>query len=285
MNIEAIFDEQTYTMTYIVYDKSTGDSVVIDPVLDYDSFSGKMDLVSYQKVKAFINAHNLKLHYVLETHAHADHLSSSQYFKKDFPHVKIAIGKNITLVQETFKKIFNLKELKVDGSQFDELFEDGQIFKAGTLEFKVFYTPGHTPACVSYLIEDSIFTGDALFMPDYGTGRCDFPKGNAKALFHSVSDVIYKLPEHTKIFVGHDYQPGGRELLYSTTVKESKERNIQLKGHTSEGEFVEFRTKRDATLQAPRLLLPSIQVNINAGELPMAEENGVRYLKLPVIEK
>ncbi|EQC47866.1 metallo-beta-lactamase domain protein [Bacteriovorax sp. BSW11_IV] len=284
MKIEALFDESTYTMTYIVFDEATKDAVVIDPVLDYDSFSGKLNHNSYHKVLEYINAHKLNVHFVLETHAHADHLSSSQLFKKDFPGVKIGIGKNITQVQETFKEIFNLEDLKVDGSQFDSLFADGEEFNAGVLKFKVFNTPGHTPACVSYYINDSLFVGDAIFMPDYGTGRCDFPKGDAKALYNSVHNIIYSLPKETKIYVGHDYMPGGRPLEYKTTVQASMDANIQLKGGTSEADFIKFRTTRDATLQAPRLLLPSIQVNINAGELPEKENNGIRYLKLPIVE-
>ncbi|MFV8259602.1 MBL fold metallo-hydrolase [Bdellovibrio bacteriovorus] len=282
LQIQHFFDSVTSTLTYVVYDQDTRDAVVIDPVWDYDPASGKLSTKSMDPVVAFVKEMKLHPHYVMETHAHADHLSSSQLFKNFFPDIKIAIGERITEVQKVFKKVFNMNDLNTSGSDFDILLKEGEVLQAGSLKIKTLFTPGHTPACASYLIEDAIFTGDALFMPDSGTGRCDFPAGSAENLYDSVTGKIYSLPENTRIFVGHDYQPNGRALMYQTTVNEEKNQNIQLKGHTSKEDFVKFRQERDATLAAPKLLLPSIQVNIRAGQLPAAEENGTRYLKLPL---
>lgn len=282
LQIKHFFDSITSTLTYVVYDQDTQDAVVIDPVWDYDPASGKLSTKSMDPVVAFVKEMNLRPHYVMETHAHADHLSSSQLFKNFFPDIKVAIGERITEVQKVFKKVFNLNDLNTTGSDFDILLKEGEVLQAGSLKIKTLFTPGHTPACASYLIEDAIFTGDALFMPDSGTGRCDFPAGSAENLYDSVTGKIYSLPANTRIFVGHDYQPNGRELMYQTTVDEEKNKNIQLKGHTSKEDFIKFRQERDATLAAPKLLLPSIQVNIRAGQLPAAEENGMRYLKLPL---
>lgn len=282
MKIEVFYDKTTFTLTYLIFDEATKDAIVIDPVLDYDQYAGKLSHTSFEKVHQFIQEKKLNLQYVLETHAHADHLSSSQIFKDHYPNVKIGIGEHIKVVQETFKGVFNLVELNISGEQFDHLFKDGEVLKIGPFEIKVINTPGHTPACVSYLIEDHLFTGDALFMPDFGTGRCDFPKGCAEDLYHSIHEKLYELPDETKVYVGHDYQPGGRELMYQTTIGESKKSNIQLKAETSREDFVSFRKARDATLSAPKLLLPSIQVNIDAGKLPKAEKNGVSYIKLPL---
>ncbi|MGV3523217.1 MAG: MBL fold metallo-hydrolase [Candidatus Sericytochromatia bacterium] len=282
MKIEALYDAPTFTLTYLVYDEATRDAVVIDPVLDYDPAASRISLTSYEKLKARILEHGLTLHYVLETHAHADHLSSSQYIQHDFPGVKIGIGAHITRVQEVFKPVFQASDLATDGSQFDQLFQDGEVFTAGALRFQVLFTPGHTPACVSYLIEDAVFTGDALFIEDYGTGRCDFPGGSVEDAYHSIHDVLYDLPDATRVFVGHDYQPQGRPLRYETTIGVSKAENISLRAETAQEDFVRFRSERDSTLAAPRLLLPSVQVNINAGRLPTPEANGVSYLKLPI---
>jgi glyoxylase-like metal-dependent hydrolase (beta-lactamase superfamily II) len=282
MKIETFFDPKTYTLTYIVFDPQTHDAVIIDPVLDYESGASKISFESLNKHKAFIQEHELKLHYILETHAHADHLSSSQYLKEDFPTAKIGIGANITLVQEVFKGLFNNQTLKTDGSQFDQLFQDQEVFTAGSLAIKVINTPGHTPACVSYLIEDAVFTGDSLFMEDYGTGRCDFPGGSAQDCFTSIHDKLYALPDQTRVFVGHDYQPGGREVKFETTIGISKEKNLYLRAATSESEFVAQRNQRDSGLAAPALLLPSVQVNVNAGKFPEPEDNGVSYLKIPI---
>lgn len=282
MKIEAQFDPDTFTLTYIVWDEKTRDAVIIDPVLDFDPASGQVACDSMVKIDDYVKENSLNVKGILETHAHADHLSSSQYLKKNYPEAIVAISERITIVQYTFKGVFNLKALNTDGSQFDKLLKDNEVAEFGSVKIKVLPTPGHTPACTSFLIEDNLFTGDSMFMPDFGTGRCDFPAGSAKDLYHSVQNVIYALPDETKIFVGHDYQPGGRELKYQTTVKESKEQNKQLKTNTTEAEFLEFRENRDKELSAPRLLLPSIQVNVDAGHLPREEDNGKRYLKIPL---
>lgn len=283
MDIKTFFDERTFTLTYVVHDADSADCVIIDPVLDYDPVGSKIWNESAQEVVEFVRDKGLRPHYILETHAHADHLSGSRLLKKHFPQAKVGIGRRITEVQSTFKQVFALPaDFPEDGSQFDELFDDNQTVRAGTLEFSVMYTPGHTPACASYLIGDALFTGDALFMPDMGTGRCDFPGGSAMDLYHSIHDRIYELDGSTRIFVGHDYQPGGRELKYQTTVDEQKQDNIQLKADTTLEKFMEFRTARDKTLNAPKLLFQSIQVNIDAGAMPKADDAQRRYLKIPL---
>lgn len=282
MEIKSFFDERTSTLTYVVYDPNTRDAIVLDPVMDYDPASGGISRQSVTQVVDFLNQHHLKLHYVLETHAHADHLSGSQVLKEACPNVKVAIGRKITEVQATFRNVFALgSEFPVDGRQFDRLLDDGEILEAGSIKVRTLFTPGHTPACASYLIGDALFTGDAIFMPDSGVGRCDFPGGSAKALYDSVQRRIYELPEETRIFVGHDYQPSGRELRYQTTVGEQKRSNVLLRADTSEETFVATREKRDATLPAPKLLFQSVQVNIDAGHLP-APVDGIRYLKMPL---
>lgn len=282
MNIHHLFDPDTFTLTYIVSDSKSKDAVIIDPVLDFDQASGELTSLSLNRITDYIRENNLNVRAILETHAHADHLSSSQVLKKIYPQAILGIGEKIQLVQETFKTYFNIDYLKIDGSQFDHLFKDFEQVQFGTLKMQAIPTPGHTPACMSYLFEDAIFTGDALFMPDYGTGRCDFPKGSAKELYHSVSKNLYSLPDETRVFVGHDYSPNGREMRFQTTIGESKRSNIQLKMTTSESEYVAFRENRDKTLKAPRLLLPSIQINIDAGHLPPKEDNQKSYLKLPL---
>lgn len=282
MEIKSFYDERTSTMTYVVFDPNSRDALVIDPVMDFDPAGGGISRQSVTKVVEFLNQHQLKLHYVLETHAHADHLSGSQLLKDACPNVKLAIGRRITEVQATFRDVFALGEgFAIDGRQFDKLLDDNEILEAGTLKLRVIFTPGHTPACASYLVEDALFTGDAIFMPDSGAGRCDFPGGSAKTLYASVQERIYQLPDETRIFVGHDYQPGGRELRFETSVGEQKRANVALKAVTSETDFVTFREKRDATLPAPKLLFQSVQVNIDAGRLP-EPVNGIRYLKLPL---
>lgn len=281
--IKEFFDQNTWTITYVVWDEHTKDAIVIDPVMDYDAASSKTTEKSAKTVMDFLRAKELKLHYILETHAHADHLSGSQIIKRDFPEAQIAIGEKITEVQEIFKNVFLMPEnFKSDGSQFDRLLKNNEEFYAGSLKIKTLFTPGHTPACASYYIEGNIFVGDALFMPDYGTGRCDFPGGSATKLYHSVHEIIYALPENTKVFTGHDYLPNGRSLKFMATVAEEKAENIQLKAHTSAEEFVRFRTERDRTLAAPKLLLPSVQINIDAGHLPKPSKNGKRYLRIPI---
>ncbi|MEN0059642.1 MAG: MBL fold metallo-hydrolase [Bdellovibrio sp.] len=281
--VKEFFDKATWTLTYVVFDPGTRDAVVIDPVWDYDPAASKMSQHSIEQVYKYVQEQNLKVHYILETHAHADHVSGSQVLKKKIPGALIGIGARITDVQKVFKGVFNLHEdFRTDGSQFDLLLQEESPLAAGALTIKTLYTPGHTPACGTYVIGDAVFTGDALFMPDYGTGRCDFPAGSAEDLYHSVQEKIYGLPDHFRVFVGHDYLPNGRALAFESTIGEEKTQNIQLKSDTTRDQFVHFRLTRDKTLAAPRLLLPSVQVNIDAGRLPQEEDNGVCYLKIPV---
>lgn len=281
MKVQHFFDTDTSTLSYVVFDEATKDAVVIDPVLDFDPPSGQILDHSAQTLIKFIKDNGLNIHYILETHAHADHLSSSQLLKQNFPHSKLGISQRIKVVQEVFKNVFNLSGFRADGSDFDFLIVDEVAFKAGSFSIFPIPTPGHTPACTSFVIGENVFTGDALFMPDYGTGRCDFPKGSAAELYKSVMR-LYQLPDDTLVFVGHDYQPNGRALQFQTTIGESKNKNIQLNSSTDRDKYISFRETRDKTLKAPRLLLPSLQVNIAAGHLPIQEENGVSYLKLPL---
>lgn len=282
-SIKTFYDPATFTLTYVVYDEDSRDAVVIDPVLDYNPIGSVVSDQSFQQVVDFVAENNLNLHYVLETHAHADHLSSSQLFRDEYPDIKVAISERITDVQSVFKTVYNLEESFVtDGNQFDTLIKDFETFEAGTLSIKALPTPGHTPACLSFLIGDAVFTGDALFMPDYGTGRCDFPAGDARTLYRCVTDNLYSLPDETRVFVGHDYQPGGRNVAWESTIGEEKASNIQLKGDTTEEDFVAFREKRDSGLAAPKLIYQSILVNIDAGHLPKMESNNQRYLKIPL---
>jgi len=282
MNIETFFDPVTSTLTYVVFDPQTRDAVVIDPVLDYDVLSSKTSTTSIARVATFLEQKELKLRYVLETHAHADHLSGSQYLKRRFG-APVAIGAAIVDVQKVFSRVFDLGDaVPTDGSQFDRLLADGEKIAAGALPLEIIATPGHTPACVTYKIGDAIFTGDALFIEDYGTGRCDFPSGSADALYTSVHERLYALPDATRVFVGHDYQPNGRALRAETTIGRSKESNVQLQASTSREEFVTRRNERDAMLPAPRLLFPSVQVNVDAGRLPRPHANGQRYLTIPL---
>ena len=281
--IQPFFDERTYTLTYVVYDEKTKDAVVIDPVLDYEPGASAVWTESVDKAADFVEENDLKLHYIMETHAHADHLSGARRIRKRFPEAKIAIGAKITQVQELFKGVFNLpEEFPTDGRQFDVLLDDEEVIEAGTLEIETMYTPGHTPACSTYDIGDAAFTGDALFMPDFGTGRCDFPGGSAEDMYESVAERIYSLPDDYRTFVGHDYQPGGRDVEYQATIAEQKENNVFMPASRSKEEFVEARQERDATLSAPRLLLQSLQVNIDAGNLPEKEDNDKAYLRIPV---
>lgn len=280
--VNAFYDTRTETISYIVWDKETKDAVVIDPVLDYDPVGSSIWIDSVQKLVHMVAENKLTVHYVLETHAHADHLSSSQELKQHWPNMKVAISEHITKVQALFKGVFGLPEsFPVDGCQFDRLIRDGECFHAGSLEVKAIATPGHTPACMTYKIGDKIFTGDAIFMPDMGTGRCDFPAGSAEDLYNSITSRIYTLPDDTRMFVGHDYSPGGRPWAYETTVGAQKRSNIQLDGNTSKESFLAFRTTRDATLAAPRLLYQSVQVNVDAGHLPSKERTGGPWLRLP----
>jgi len=283
MEIKPFYDERSFTVTYAVYDAATKDAVIIDPVLDYNPVGSKIWTESVDQLIAFIKENGLKPAMIAETHAHADHLSGAQMIKEVFPDAQIAIGENITVIQQTFKNFFGLPdEFPTDGRQFDRLFKDGETVQAGSLEFKVIFTPGHTPACASYLFGDAIFTGDAIFMPDMGTGRCDFPAGSAHDLYNSITNKLYTLPDKTRVFVGHDYQPGGREVAFETTIGEQKKSNVQLRDGLSEAEFTKFRSERDKELAAPKLLFQSIQINIDAGSLPDAEDNDKRYLKIPL---
>ncbi|MEL6344918.1 MAG: MBL fold metallo-hydrolase [Myxococcota bacterium] len=281
MNIHPFYDPATYTLTYVVFDPETRDAVVIDPVLDFDPLRVAVETRSNDAVVRFIREQGLTVHYMLETHAHADHLSGSQGLKHEIGG-KVAIGEQITAVQEVFKGVFHLPDsFATDGSQFDHLIEDGEVLEAGALTIKALHTPGHTPACMSYLIDDAVFTGDALFMPDFGTGRCDFPRGSAEDLYDSIQK-LYALPDETRVFVGHDYQPGGRALAFETTIGASRDHNVQLRGDTGREDFIAFRTARDEKLRPPRLIFQSVQVNINAGAIPTTDENGRKYLTLPI---
>lgn len=281
MNIETFYDERTSTLTYIVFDPETKDAVVIDPVLDYDPVGSKLWTESVDLVITYLRENDLKLHAVLETHAHADHLSGAKRIKAEFPDVVIGIGKRIVDVQRVFKTIFDLPlTFRTDGSQFDRLFEPNEEIKAGSLTFLAIPTPGHTPACSSYKIDGHVFTGDTLFQPDVGSGRCDFPGGSATDLFRSVTQTLYALPGDTVVHPGHDY-PEGREVKSSATIDEHRLSNVAIPANSSEIEFVRWREERDAGLRAPKLLFQSVQVNINAGDLPDTE--GERhYLKIPV---
>ena len=279
--IRAYFDEPTNTASYLVWDSATLEGAVIDPVLDFDSSTGKASVASADEILADAAAAGIKIVWVLETHAHADHLSGAPYIKLKTG-AKVGIGEHIRDVQRIFRPVFNAIDISGDGSEFDHLFRDGERFKIGRLEVEVLYTPGHTPACVSYRIADAVFVGDTLFMPDYGTARADFPGGDARALYRSIKRVL-DLPPETRLFLCHDYKAPGRDVYaWETTVGEERKKNPHVHDGVSEDEFVAMRTKRDATLAAPLLLLPSIQVNIRAGKFPPAESNGVHYLKVPV---
>ncbi|NUN15198.1 MAG: MBL fold metallo-hydrolase [Myxococcales bacterium] len=282
MEVKEIFDPKTFTLTYVVYDSHTKDAVIIDPVLDFDPLTWRYATRSADAVDEVIKARALKVHWILDTHAHADHLSGMEVLKERFG-AATAIGKEITFVQSYFKQIYNLPDtLPVDGRQWSRLLDDGDVLNAGSLSIKVLHTPGHTPACMSYVIGDAVFTGDALFMPDYGTGRCDFPNGSAEAMYRSVKEKLYTLPKETRVFVGHDYMPDGREMKFETTIAESMAYNVQLNERTTMAEFVSFRQKRDRLLDPPALILQSLQVNIDAGRMPPAEPNGRVYLKMPI---
>ncbi len=282
MEVKAFFDAPTFTLTFVVWDEETKDAVVIDSVLNYDPLSSTTSTTSLDEVSDYVRQNGLRVHYALETHAHADHLSGAQMLKKRFD-AKTAIGQHITAVQEVFKGVFDLgDDFATDGSQFDELIEHGETLQAGSLEVEAIATPGHTPACLSYLIGDALFTGDALFMHDYGTGRCDFPKGSASDLYDSVQDRLYSLPDETRVFPGHDYMPEDRPLAWETTIAKSKAENPHLRPETALKEFVSLRQARDKELDAPRLLFQSVQFNINGGQFTQPGSTGIRYFKLPV---
>lgn len=282
MEVKAFFDAPTFTLTFVVYDEATKDAVVIDSVLNYDPIASQTSTESLDELSNFVRSNGLRVHYALETHAHADHLSGAQMVKKRFD-AKTAIGENIVAVQEVFKGVFDLGAgFPTDGSQFDKLIAHGERLRAGSLEVRAIATPGHTPACLTYQIGDAIFTGDALFMHDYGTGRCDFPKGSASDLYDSIQDRLYTLPDGTRVFPGHDYLPDGRDLQWETTIAKSKAHNPHLRPETALEEFVSLREARDKQLEAPRLLYQSVQFNIHGGQLPAPGATGIRHFKIPV---
>lgn len=279
--VHGIFDPATWTVTYVVYEKVGSACAIIDSVLDYDHKSGRTHTTSADKVIAFVKEKNLKVEWILETHAHADHVTAAPYLKEKLGGVT-AIGDHIQQVQKVFQGVFNLESsFKTDGSQFGHLLKEDEEFKIGELTAKTLFVPGHTPACVAYQIGDAVFVGDTMFMPDVGTARCDFPGGDAKVLYQSVRKLL-SLPNETRLFMCHDYPPTDRAICFETTVAEQREKNIHVHDGVSEAEFVSMRSKRDATLEMPVLILPSVQVNIRAGEMPPAEANGVAYLKIPV---
>lgn len=278
--IESFFDEVTFTATHVVSCPVSRAAAVIDSVLDYDPKAGRTSTAAAERVLAYVRDHDLQVQWHLETHAHADHLSAASFLKSKVGG-RIAIGTHIRAVQGVFKPVFNAKDMNTDGAQFDHLFEDGERFRIGELEAQVMHTPGHTPACVTYLIGDDAFVGDTLFMPDYGSARCDFPGGDARTLYQSIRKVL-SLPPQTRLHLCHDYLPGGRAAIWETTVAEQRAHNVHVHDGVSEEEFVQMRSARDKTLAMPTLLLPSIQVNICAGHLPPAEDNGISYLKIPL---
>lgn len=282
LTIESFFHEPTNTVTYVVSDPATAHCVIIDPVMDYDAASATLSHDFADKIVSHIDKNGLEVEWILETHAHADHVTAAPYLKAKLGGL-IGIGEHICRVQDMFKGIYHFDDsLAVDGSQFDHLFSDGEVIQVGHVPITIMHTPGHTPACVSYLIEDAVFVGDTLFMPDYGSARADFPNGSARTLFQSIRKLL-ALPGETRMFVGHDYKAPGREdYLWETTVIEQRLGNIHVKDGTSEKDFVSMREERDATLAVPKLLYPSIQLNIRAGKLPPEESNDKHYLKLPL---
>jgi len=281
IEIQAFFDEATNTVSYLVADPATGRAAIIDPVLDYDQRTGEASTASADAILAAIAAKSLTVDWVLETHAHADHLSAAPYIKVKTG-ARIGIGEHIRDVQRIFRPVFNAVDVKGDGSEFDHLFSDGERFALGATEVEVLHVPGHTPADVAYRFGDAVFVGDTLFMPDYGTARADFPGGSASDLYRSIRKLLL-LPPETRLFMCHDYKAPGRDhYAWETTVARQRAGNVHVHDGISEGDFVAMRTARDATLKAPVLLLPSVQVNIRAGKLPPADTDGVHYLKIPV---
>ncbi len=280
-NLKAFFDAATNTVTYLVWDPATRAAAIIDPVLDFDPNAARLNTASADAVIAAAAAEDLRIDWILDTHAHADHLSGADYLRR-VTGAKLGIGAHITQVQKAFIPLFGVTDDSPDERVFDVLLNEGDTLPLGALEIRVLHTPGHTPACVTYLIDDMAFVGDTLFMPDYGTSRADFPGGDAAILYRSIRKIL-ALPPETRLFVGHDYLPESRETFaWETTVAEERARNIHVHDGVSEGDFVEMREARDKTLDAPRLILPSLQVNIRAGALPPAEKDGQVYLKLPV---
>ncbi|MCC8404349.1 MBL fold metallo-hydrolase [Paraburkholderia sp. MMS20-SJTN17] len=285
MSIEGFFDPDTSTISYLLRDAETRECALIDSVLDFDPKSGRTGTACADKLIARVRELRLNVRWLLETHVHADHLSAAPYLKERVGG-QIAIGAQVIRVQEVFGKLFNAGlDFKRDGKQFDRLLTDGDVLEIGGLSVRAMHTPGHTPACMTYVVSDgretAAFVGDTLFMPDYGTARCDFPGGDARSLFRSINKVL-SLPAETKLYMCHDYQPGGREVQFVSTVAEQRERNVHVRDGTSEETFVAMRTSRDAKLGMPQLMLPSVQVNMRAGQMPQAEDNGISYIKIPL---
>jgi glyoxylase-like metal-dependent hydrolase (beta-lactamase superfamily II) len=280
--VQAFFHEASHTFSYVAWDPATRKAAVIDAVLDYDAASGRTAHAAAEKIVAFVREHDLAVDWVIDTHVHADHLSAAPWVQSELGGT-LAIGEHIRDVQHVFGTLFNAGEAFArDGSQFDHLFGDGERYRVGGIEAQAIHTPGHTPACMTHLIGDAAFVGDTLFMPDYGTARCDFPGGNAATLYRSIRR-IFDLPDATRIFLCHDYKaPGRDEFAHQTTVAAERQGNIHVRDGIGEDEFVAMRRARDATLKVPQLLLPAVQVNMRAGQLPPAEDNGVRYLKIPL---
>ncbi len=280
-SVKAFFDKDTWTVSYVVYEKAGSACAIIDSVLDYDPKSGRTSTRSADEIIEYVRQEGLLVEWILETHAHADHLTAAPYLQKQLGG-KIAIGEHIKTVQKVFKGVFNLeRNFAVDGSQFDTLFTDGQHFQIGNLEAEVVFLPGHTPACTAYKIGDAVFVGDTIAMPDVGTARCDFPGGDARQLYRSIKKLL-SLPPDTRLFMCHDYPPAGRDVCFETTVADERAHNIHVHDGIDEDTYVAMRTKRDAGLAMPVLILPAVQVNIRAGNLPPAEDNGTVYLKIPV---
>ena len=280
-DVAAFLHADSNTWSYVASDPATRTAAIIDPVLDFDAKSGRTGTTSAQALLEHARQHALDVRWLLETHAHADHLSAAHWLKAQLPDARLAIGAGIRTVQATFRPLFNA-DFAIDGSQFDALFEDGDAFDFGASNARVFAVPGHTPDSVAYLIGDALFTGDSLFLPDGGSARCDFPGGDAAQLYRSIQRLFAELPDDTRVFVCHDYGPGGRALAHETTIGAQKRDNIHLRGGVDEAAFVATRTTRDATLPVPALLLPALQVNLRGGALPAPEDNGVRYLKIPL---
>ena len=280
--VHGFFDPVTFTVSYVVQDPESSACAIIDPVMDFDAASGRTHTESADKIVAHIGAHDLQVQWIVETHVHADHLTAAPYLQEKLGG-KTVIGAPVTIVQQAFRKIFNTgTDFPLDGSQFDRLIRDGEKLHIGGLELRAMHTPGHTPACMTYLAGDAAFIGDTMFMPDYGTARADFPGGDARALYHSIRKIL-ALPPETRLFLCHDYQtPERKQFVWETTVAAQKSGNVHVHDGISEEDFVKMRTARDATLNMPALILPSVQINMRAGHFPAAEENGVSYLKLPL---
>jgi len=280
--VHGFFDPVTFTASYVVQDPESSACAIIDPVMDFDAASGRTHTESANKIVAHIEAHDLQVQWIVETHVHADHFTAAPYLQKKLGG-KTVIGAPVTIVQQAFRKIFNTgTDFPLDGSQFDRLIQDGEKLHIGGLELRAMHTPGHTPACMTYLAEDAAFIGDTMFMPDYGTARADFPGGDARALYRSIRKIL-ALPPETRLFLCHDYQTSERkQFVWETTVAAQKSGNVHVHDGISEEDFVKMRTARDATLNMPALILPSVQINMRAGHFPPAEENGVSYLKLPL---